>query len=81
LAPRKYAYPTFTTTSSDSETSSTFDSGLYLIDTDLEKKIGVGSSSYPFPAQKEGECLVPNTWELTHGLEKNQLLNVQVDLF
>ena len=50
------------------------------MNTDLENKIGVGSSDYPFPAQKEGQCLVSNIQKNVLGLEKNQLLTVQADM-
>lgn len=39
------------------ETKTKGGSYLMLIDTELEKSIGLGTT-YPFPPQKEAECLV-----------------------
>jgi hypothetical protein len=58
LAPREYFSSSLASTSEIS--SKTFTATLTLMNTDLENKIGVGSSDYPFPAQKEGQCLVSN---------------------
>ena len=35
------------------------DTSMMLIDTEREKSIGLGTA-YPFPPQKEAECLVSN---------------------
>jgi hypothetical protein len=39
------------------ETKTKEGSYLMLLDTELEKSIGLGTT-YPFPPQKEAECLV-----------------------
>ena len=52
---------------------------LMLIDTDLEKEIGLGAD-YPFGPLEAGECVVADVWKSRNYAEGDKL-NIKAGLF
>jgi len=52
---------------------------MMLIDTEIEKRINLGTT-YPFPPQKEGECLISHAYGALTGSKKGSLVSLNLPL-